>query len=815
MERGQEDQSPNGSDSLSDLSQMDEFERRMNTEVRQKQRARDERRLRNATSGRVQAFSKARAPPKLSLTMQSFEHNDGVSSGSGEMDAQENDVPTPALNIPSTWGRKAKSDNNWLERIRVEKPLEQEKNATRRTSKTPTGSTLLQDDDWLHVAAVDAILPVGNSSAEQETSTRRNRPPIHDKNTSIEEIMRLEHDEEEGYSAESPVAQASERRRRLLSRRSYRSGATQSEGMTRADSKPISPDSPSRSSLRSLLERDNIVHHVIDVNNNSPSLKSSQRSPRPTLPTLKSTKTVGVINFEVEALGEASGNRAGPNRHDSRDLLRQLARASASPTPSLRKASSFLTKSDSGKDKSFSDEPNSTYEEEKTKHADQAESYRGRFTSDKDLINALPKSRDSSLDQPRPSSHKSSKIPVVEVEPHVPTPPYDTKPDTQSEESNPKTPIVIGAWVDTPFPRRKQNVGISDEMIETPLAATEPAEIAIAAPERSQTEIAIQKPSLPQSAGASIVESLSMRLTAVDNIIGDSTLESIRDVVGHEVDYSTINVDVDMDLDDETLNLIDNINVPINQAAHDRELEDQAMQRMRERLRAVRTGLRDASRGMKRVQREIVTAEIASEAAPTPPSAHEKRAVVVVGGGGGGNDNTKNPCQHCAQCHHAAREITLSSLVADAWHYFTSFFYTWPADRRWRWLPRLTWLGLVTLLFAAWSASELTMCEYYCHPLYASSMTGYGVDINAPAMPFVAATVLLARPLKWAWQPLVRAAGVHIPPGRDFPPSWRREVAVPVVKRDWMPELRASQGLDVEGFEEGVDWSMLDDEQLR
>jgi len=30
-------------------------------------------------------------------------------------------------------------------------------------------------------------------------------------------------------------------------------------------------------------------------------------------------------------------------------------------------------------------------------------------------------------------------------------------------------------------------------------------------------------------------------------------------------------------------------------------------------------------------------------------------------------------------------------------------------------------------------------------------------------------------------------------------------------KRDWMPELRASQGLDVEGFEGGVDWSVLDD----
>lgn len=44
--------------------------------------------------------------------------------------------------------------------------------------------------------------------------------------------------------------------------------------------------------------------------------------------------------------------------------------------------------------------------------------------------------------------------------------------------------------------------------------------------------------------------------------------------------------------------------------------------------------------------------------------------------------------------------------------------------------------------------------EYYCHPLYAVTMKGYGVDIYAPRMPYVTTTILLKRPFSWLWRPV-------------------------------------------------------------
>jgi len=269
--------------------------------------------------------------------------------------------------------------------------------------------------------------------------------------------------------------------------------------------------------------------------------------------------------------------------------------------------------------------------------------------------------------------------------------------------------------------------------------------------------------------------------------VEDSTLDSLRENAGLDVDHSTFNVDTQ--LDDETLNLIDNVNVPVSHAARERQLEDQVVKRMGERLRAVRTGLRDTSRGLKRVEREIVTAE--STGSSSTSKKHQRKPSTVG----------------CKSCD--ANEVTLTSLIRKAWLYFTSFFYTWPPSRRWRWLPRLTWLGLATFVVLIWSISETALCEHYCHPRYAVYMNGYGVDINAPVMPYVTATILLARPTMWLWKPLLQSAGVEFEPGRDFP-RWGRAVQHSA-KRDWMPELRASQGLDVEGFEGGVDWSVLDD----
>ena len=42
----------------------------------------------------------------------------------------------------------------------------------------------------------------------------------------------------------------------------------------------------------------------------------------------------------------------------------------------------------------------------------------------------------------------------------------------------------------------------------------------------------------------------------------------------------------------------------------------------------------------------------------------------------------------------------------------------------------------------------------YCHPMYAQTMDGFGVDPDAPRLPFVTVTVL-SRPFRWLWKPIV------------------------------------------------------------
>lgn len=49
--------------------------------------------------------------------------------------------------------------------------------------------------------------------------------------------------------------------------------------------------------------------------------------------------------------------------------------------------------------------------------------------------------------------------------------------------------------------------------------------------------------------------------------------------------------------------------------------------------------------------------------------------------------------------------------------------------------------------------------DYYCHPLYATHMVGYGVDPDAPRIPFVTLTIA-TRPFKPLYEPLWKAGTV-------------------------------------------------------
>lgn len=74
------------------------------------------------------------------------------------------------------------------------------------------------------------------------------------------------------------------------------------------------------------------------------------------------------------------------------------------------------------------------------------------------------------------------------------------------------------------------------------------------------------------------------------------------------------------------------------------------------------------------------------------------------------------------------------------------------ADRR----PRWTWIGMITLLLYSVYLTESWARHTYCHPRFARTMVGYGVDINAPRPPFV----------------FVKAAYQYTPLGTVVAPFW-------------------------------------------
>ncbi|KAK4698120.1 hypothetical protein P7C71_g62, partial [Lecanoromycetidae sp. Uapishka_2] len=74
-----------------------------------------------------------------------------------------------------------------------------------------------------------------------------------------------------------------------------------------------------------------------------------------------------------------------------------------------------------------------------------------------------------------------------------------------------------------------------------------------------------------------------------------------------------------------------------------------------------------------------------------------------------------------------------------------SFALAFPRLWYWRkhdWRPRLTWLGWIIMLAYILINAESYARYRFCHKRYATHMVGYGVDINAPRPPFVLVKVL-------------------------------------------------------------------------
>jgi hypothetical protein len=248
---------------------------------------------------------------------------------------------------------------------------------------------------------------------------------------------------------------------------------------------------------------------------------------------------------------------------------------------------------------------------------------------------------------------------------------------------------------------------------------------------------AVEKTKSRQAPGKSALEDVLREVKEEKNIhLGESTLASLEDIVHPSADHP--DAKPSLDTSERTTrsspSKASRFTTAAGSAKNVRHEEDLALLKLNQNLRTTRTNIKDASKGLRRIEDKL-------EAAQWEPSTSNLPS------------GTKLPdtSHHHAICQHCGGRQT--SAWHTLWSELQNNFYTW--DRKRQTPFRLTWLGLACLLWTTWYLTETTLCAYYCHQTYAVEMVGYGVDPDAPEYPFVIPT-LLFRPFEPIWRPVLQ-----------------------------------------------------------
>jgi hypothetical protein len=273
---------------------------------------------------------------------------------------------------------------------------------------------------------------------------------------------------------------------------------------------------------------------------------------------------------------------------------------------------------------------------------------------------------------------------------------------------------------------------------------------------------------------------------------GDDTLHSLEDLMTPQAENG---------MEEDTLQGLPPLptTAPRNEAERLRHAEIEDLHRLTQRVRATETGMRDTSRGMRRLETTIEHIEVVGTG--------EKGPVLV---------------------RNLNHEFS-------PWIWFRSFFWDsqLKTQREVQNAPLRMWggvtiLGILLTLSFIWWASETVACELYCHPEYASySPYPFAVNMDAPKRGVVIPTLVyralfknwatsiispIASLLSWIWASLWSlASGVNIT-GLDRPSYGAPSNSGPAMAA----HTQASWKVQEEVHEEDSwDWSMAEDEVLR
>jgi hypothetical protein len=636
------------------------------------QNEREERR-RNALRGQVQPFRKARAQPRVGLTMQNLERHGSYSNGLQGIRSPPSSSggSDPAVQPPREWGRKARVRKNWLRTITADSEagagaegkgmdIQEE---TPRQANTRGAVTMV---DAPRPSIEDS--PLSHKGSRPGTPASSRRPNVHfDRDQSLDFSIDFN---EASMIASTPYIP----RNTLLDEIRQREIDSLNE---QAASEPVLDDMQ-QSEMDNPNEQAVTTNRLDELRSGSPEetrapkvpVKDSTEEPRVTSPTKprlrkaplplhkKSSETVGLVDPGLSANAQSNPTRATQKRDESHHLLRRLARLSSStPSPSGPSASRPHIASEQPQEHGPSErmpESNLAPMKQESASSKQVKDFPPTQLPESGIAPQPVKDTDAANVDATPAPHKPALL-------------------------NMKTPVVTGAWVDTPAPRTVQTRNESQTRPRSRFprkqsASVDPQEESSArsaiGPRNQQKTPEVARPTLPRSAVEAIVKEAKMngnRSETVDEY-GDSTIESLEGLMGQDGEGELV------ELDDDTLQGLQlPTTAPRTEAERKRQQEVAQLLNMRQRLRSTATSVRDANRGLRRVEHQVEHSEGQEQRARTP--------------------RTECPC--AAEGHHI-------NPWTIAWRGTKRLFYRPENPKRYG----LTWLGIASLLFWIWFISE-------------------------------------------------------------------------------------------------------------
>lgn len=600
----------------------------------------------------------------------------------------------PSLNIPQDWGRKSvKRQLHW----------QRTQNTSGAVTAAHAGGDLLGQDAVLHrrTAYTGDESPLVDWQMERDeplrsietTPPRRTRgiestpSSMNHMNTTLKEP--LESDDHDFTSASllasTPAVNKRNRRIDELTRREIETVERREitkrtlehmSSTTAPEHRPATAPSPDAASRIPRRQQSLITQNKENV------------QPNGNVEAFKAADTLGLSGKTAQAVTFKNIHRPYHARGDSYNLLRQLARVSSmSPSPA--------------KDRMDLDVAARSIDKER-------------------VLDHAPATRHTPGDLGGADTTAS----------HPKQPDVDMTPLPNGQVTDAKTPTVTGAWPETPAPAA--NVGSSSSVApKVEITKHESTLESLGSDLRRRRS----EPTHPKSALAAI---LAEARKDRDMQFGDSTIASLEDIANPNIDAT--DATLTLNLGDSTQEMADTINLghPYTQAEKDRRQEVLAMEAMDKSLRSARTSIKDASRGLRRVENNLENSQI--------PNGHLEATHLSYSKSASTSLVTRNGRTQCVHCGGRYTSVWRGLLTE-----FTDCFFTYSSRDTPRF--RLTKFGLLCASFLVWLTTENILCYYYCHPKYAYNMVGFGVTPHTPEYPFVIPT-LLSRPFKLAWGPL-------------------------------------------------------------